>query len=239
MISRSNSMIGMEVKEMASRIEHHDEGITGAEEVRKYAENHRKYAGIMYRPLLKDIERLGLSGRFLEIGSGPGFLAAMIAEKHREVGITAVDISPDMVGLAGDYMRERGLQDRVRCLVGDVGDRGLLESLGEFDLVYSSFSVHHWKDPERCLANIRASVREGGALCLYDLNRVWWLGLLPFGGRELRQLRGAYSSSELRSVLVRAGFRNFTIGKHCAGLLQSVLIRGKCDWSPRVTAGRS
>ncbi len=36
------------------------------------------------------------------------------------------------------------VENRVRSLVGDVGDRGFLESLGHFDLVYSTFSIHHW-----------------------------------------------------------------------------------------------
>lgn len=211
---------------MVTRVEHTDEGITGPEEVRKYAEKHAKYAGLMYRPLLKEIRKLHLSSQYLEIGSGPGFLAAMIAEKDPNVRITAVDISPDMVGLANDYMKERGVQGRVRCVLGDVGDRDFLSSLGRFDLIYSTFSVHHWKDPERCLANIWTSVRDGGAVYLYDLNRVWWLKMVPFGGGELQRLREAYSSSEFRSKLEKAGVRGFTIRKHYAGLLQSVLIQG-------------
>lgn len=211
---------------MVSRIEHADEGITGSEEVRKYAEKHAKYAGLMYQPLMRDLQRLGLSGRYLEVGAGPGFLAAIIAQKDPKVAITTIDISTDMVNLANDYMKQKGVQDRVRCLVGDVGDRDLVRSLGQFDLVYSTFSVHHWKDPGGCLANIWASVRDGGAVYLYDLNRVWWLRTLPFGGGELQRLREAYSSSELKSKLEKAGARGFNIRKHYAGLLQSVLIQG-------------
>lgn len=211
---------------MVSRIEHADEGITGPEEVRKYAEKHAKYAGLMYRPLLKDLRALALSGRYLEVGAGPGFLAAIIAQRDPKVAITTIDISTDMVNLANDYMKQKGVQDRVRCLVGDVGDRDLVRSLGQFDLVYSTFSVHHWKDPEGCLANIWTSVRDGGAVYLYDLNRVWWLRTLPFGGGELQRLREAYSSSEFRSKLEKAGVRGFNIRRHYAGLLQSVLIQG-------------
>ena len=210
---------------MVSRIEHQDEGIAGASETRRYAENHRKYAGLMYRPMLRDIRKLGPSGHCLEIGSGPGFLAAMMAEKDPTAQITAIDISPDMVGLASKYVKEKGLEHRVRFVLGDAADRALFESLGRFDLVYSTFSVHHWKDPERCLENIRKAARDGGAVYLCDLNRVWWLGLVPFGGREVRQLRGAYSSEELRTILEKAGFRSFNIRKHYAGLLQSVLLR--------------
>jgi SAM-dependent methyltransferase len=213
---------------MVSRIEHGAEGITGLEEARKYGEKHRKYAGLMYRPLLKAVRRLGLSGRYLEIGAGPGFLAAIMAANRPEANITTIDISPDMVRLADDFMKEKGIQDRVRSLVGDVGDRAFLKSLGKFDLVYSTFSVHHWKDPELSVANIRGAVRDGGVVYLYDLNSVWWLRwlrLLPFVGRVARQFEAAYSSSEMRTLLEKAGFRSFEMRKHYAGLMQSVVIR--------------
>ena len=209
---------------MVSRIEPRDEGITGTEEARKYAEKHRRYTGLMYRPLLNILQKHGLSGSYLEVGAGPGFLAATIAHNNPEVEITAIDISPDMVTLAKGHVEETGVEGRIRCLVGDVGDSSFIESLGRFDLVYSAFSVHHWKDPERCLANIQAAVKDTGAILLYDLNRVWWLRLLPFGGGELQRLREAYSSSEMRALLHKAGIRNFTIGKHYAGLMQSVLV---------------
>ncbi len=74
------------------------------------------------------------------------------------------------------------------------------------------------------MSNIRAAVKDGGAVYLYDLNRVWWLRLLPFGGRVLRQFGAAYSCSEMRTLLEKAGFQSFEIRKHCAGLTQSVVI---------------
>ena len=220
---------------MVSRIEHSAEGITGLEQAREYGEKHRRYAGLMYRPVLKALQRLDLPGRYLEIGAGPGFLAAMIAEKYPKVSIATIDISPDMVGLADAYVKEKGIQGRVRSLVGDVGDRAFLESLGKFDLVYSTFSVHHWKDPELSMANVRTAVRDGGVTYLYDLNRVWWLrwlGLLPFVGRMLRQFDAAYSSSEMRTLLEKAGARDFEIRKHYAGLMQSVVIRSSVTDTP-------
>jgi SAM-dependent methyltransferase len=122
--------------------------------------------------------------------------------------------------------------------VGDVGDRAFLESLGKFDLVYSTFSVHHWKDPELSMANVRTAVRDGGVTYLYDLNRVWWLRwlrwlrLLPFVGRMLRQFDAAYSSSEMRTLLEKAGARDFEIRKHYAGLMQSVVIRSSVTDTP-------
>lgn len=209
---------------MVSRVEHHDEGITGTREARKYAEKHKKYTWLMYRPLLKTLGKLRVSGRYLEVGAGPGFLAAIIAQNSPNVEITAIDISPDMVTLAKGHVEERGIEGRIRCLVGDVGDRSFIESLGRFDLVYSAFSVHHWKDPEHCLRNIEAVVKDSGTVLLFDLNRAWWLGLLPFGGGELQRLRAAYSSSEMRALLEKAGIRNVTIRKHNAGLMQSVLV---------------
>jgi len=69
---------------MSQRIEQKEEAIGGVEEARKFAQAHRKYAGLMYRAFLKDLKALHVSGNYLEIGAGPGFLAVMIAERNPE-----------------------------------------------------------------------------------------------------------------------------------------------------------
>jgi len=129
---------------MPQRIEQKEEAIGGVEEARKYAEAHKKYARLMYRAFFKELGALHVSGDYLEMGAGPGFLAIMIAERDPDVNITAVDLSLDMATVANEYINERKLQDRINYVVGDVGDQDMMEGLGKFDLVYSTFSLHHW-----------------------------------------------------------------------------------------------
>jgi SAM-dependent methyltransferase len=42
-----------------------------------------------------------------------------------------------------------------------------------FDLVLSSFSMHHWEDPAKAFAEIHRVLRPGGRAIIYDLSRAW------------------------------------------------------------------
>lgn len=195
---------------MQRRIEQ-EEAITGIQEVRKYAREQKKLMGLLYRPFLKDLRAFNTSGRYLEIGAGPGLLAIVIAENNPHVNITAVDISPDMVAVANEYIRERKLQDRIRYLQVDVNDKNAIQELGRFDLVYSTFSMHHWKDPVTSISNLWGSVDDNGRLYIYDLTRVWWLYYLPLKGGDIGSIRASYTTSELRAIVQRAGLPNYEI----------------------------
>jgi SAM-dependent methyltransferase len=92
-------------------------------------------------------------GRVLEVGGGPGELAARIAE---EVGceVVMVDISPRMVELA----RGRG----VEALVGDVAS--LPFDAGSFDCAVAAWMLFHVPDVDRGLAELVRVLRPGGRL---------------------------------------------------------------------------
>jgi hypothetical protein len=65
---------------MVVRAEQKEDDLWGKEKVHKYAEGHKKYAGLMYRGMVKRVGAIKSSGRFLEMGAGPGFLAVMMAQ---------------------------------------------------------------------------------------------------------------------------------------------------------------
>ena len=92
---------------MPKRIESHEEAISGIENARQYAEMAKKSAKMMYGSFLKHVKSLDVKGgEYLEVGAGPGILAAMIAEDNPDVHITAVEISSDMVLLESISKRE-------------------------------------------------------------------------------------------------------------------------------------
>lgn len=208
---------------MPQRIEPKEEAIGGVEEARKYVQAHRKYAGLMYRAFLKDLKALHVSGSYLEIGAGPGFLAVMIAERNPDVSITAIDLSPDMMAVANEYINERKLQDRIHYLVGDVGDQDMMEGLGKFDLVYSTFSLHHWKDPGTSISNLWNAVTDKGILYIHDFKRVWWLCFLPLKGGEIGSVRASYTPEEIRVILQELGIINYKIKTLFPFFLQSII----------------
>jgi SAM-dependent methyltransferase len=210
---------------MPRRIEQKEEAIGGVEEARKYAEAHKKYARLMYRALLKDLQALHISGDYLEMGAGPGFLAIMIAERNPDVSITAVDLSLDMATVANEYINERKLQDRIHYVVGDAGDQDMMAGLGKFDLVYSTFSLHHWKDPETSISNLWNAVKDKGILYIHDFKRVWWLCFWPLKGGEIDSIRASYTPKELRTTLQKLGITDYEIKTVFPFFLQSIIAR--------------
>jgi len=210
---------------MGSRDEEKKEEIWGIERARKYAEAHKKYAGLMYRGIVKDVRDLNLSGKFLEMGAGPGFLSVMMAQKYPDVTITAVDISPGMAEVANEYIVESKLENRVRYSVGDVGDEKLMQSLGKFDLVYYAFSLHDWKPPDDAIRNLWNAVGENGVLYLYDFKRLGFLRFLPIKDEGLESMKAAYSPDEIKAVFQRTGITDYRIKTGFLFLFQSVIAR--------------
>ena len=188
-----------------------EEAIMGMPEVRKYAKGIKSLAGLLYQPFIKELKVINASGRYLEIGAGPGLLAIMIAENNPGVNITAVDISPDMMAVANEYIQERKLQNQIQYLQVDVNDRNAIQNLGKFDLVYSTFSMHHWKDPGVSITNLWDSVGNNGRLYIYDFARAWWLYYLPLNNGDIRSIRASYTASEIKAIVQRIGLTNYEV----------------------------
>jgi len=210
---------------MSDRVVQSQGVITGIERARDYAERHKKYAGLMYRDLLRTIKALNISGRCLDVGAGPGLQAIMVASENPNMSVTAVDLSPDMAAVAGDYIRESRLEDRVSYVVGDVGDEKMLEKLGKFDLVYSTFSLHYWDAPEKSIRNLWKSVADNGTLYLYDFKRIGWLCSLSLKMNEMKSMKASFTPDEVRSMFKRLGVSNYSIKVPFPFLFLSIIAR--------------
>ena len=223
-VIRQNNSIKEEMN-MAKRVAQSQDVITGVDRARDYAEKHKKYAKLMYGDLLKTIKALNISGRCLDVGAGPGLLAIMVANEHPDITVTAIDLSADMAAVAGDYIREGGLEDRMSYVVGDAGDEKLLEKLGKFDLVYSTFSLHHWKSPEKSIRNLWNAVADSGTLYLYDFKRIGWLCSLSLKINEMNSMKASFTPDEISSILKRVGVTNYSIKVPFPFLFQSIVAR--------------
>ena len=136
----------------------------------------------------------------LDIGCGPGDLAAMLAKRLPQVRVVGLDLSPSMVELA----RERhGAEGRLRFEAGDAAS--LPFEAQSFDLVVSTLSLHHWPDPGAAFGEMRRVLRPGGAAFIYDLTLltleaerlpdVASRAGLPASGLRLESLRGGPPAS--------------------------------------------
>jgi len=148
------------------------------------------------------------------------------AEDNPDVYITAVEISSDMVTVAREYIEERKLEDRVRFVALDAADEVMMEELGEFDLVYSTLAMHHWKDPEKVISNLLKVVGDGGVLFIHDLRRVWWLYYLPLHNSGfIDSIRAAYMPDEIKTIFQRLGINRCEIKRRFPYFMQSIIVR--------------
>ena len=134
----------------------------------------RRYdrTALLMRPLYRRVARDIAAGtphgaRVLDIGTGPGHLLVVLARLRPDLDITGADVSADMAEIAAGRLAEFG--DRARAVVGDAGALPFPDDA--FDLVVSSFSMHHWPDVPAAAAEIGRVLRPDGHLGVYDFRR--------------------------------------------------------------------
>jgi len=187
-----------------------DDIFSSIDDARKYSES-AKRSMMRYKAFLVNLQSLDIKGKYLEVGAGPGVLTVEIARTYPEVEITALELLPDMVTVGREYVAENSLDNRIKFVVGDVEDEKFLHSLGEFDLVYSTYSLHHWSNPDKAVVNLCSTVKKGGTLYIYDLRRVWWLYWIPIKNGFFNSIRASYLQSEIKLLLRDLGIENTEI----------------------------
>ncbi|WP_434634871.1 class I SAM-dependent methyltransferase [Chromobacterium sp. CV08] len=142
--------------------------------------------------------------RVLDLGCGAGHVAFRAAEAGGAV--TAYDLSVRMLEVVSTEAARRGLDIAVR--------QGAAERLsfadGEFDLVFSRYSAHHWSDVPRALREARRVLKPDGRLALIDIASPG-APLLDTHLQAVEVLRDTshvrnYSAAEWLAMLASAGF---------------------------------
>jgi ubiquinone/menaquinone biosynthesis C-methylase UbiE len=118
----------------------------------------RLMAAVLGDPSHADVPRR----RVLDVGTGTGVLALLIAELGHEV--SGLDLSEGMLAEAQRKAREAGLAIDLR--VGDAEDPPV--DLGEFDAVVCRHLVWTLPDPGRAIAAWSAATRANGLIAVID-----------------------------------------------------------------------
>jgi ubiquinone/menaquinone biosynthesis C-methylase UbiE len=121
-----------------------------------------------YRIVAKQVFEKRRAGRVLDIGTGPGRLPVVLANECPLLQVTGLDLSADMVKIATQEAQRRGLKNAT-FRQGSASELPFPDA--EFDLVISTLSFHHWKQPEKALDEIYRVLREGGEAWIYDVPR--------------------------------------------------------------------
>lgn len=183
-------------------------------EAKKYLAMQQRFGRFYLGRFLKRLDAQNKSGRFLEVGAGPGYQTVKVAKAHPDAHIRILEPSPAMIAIAQAYFQEQGVADRIDIAQGVVEDAALIGELGAFDLIYSSFSLHHWQEAAKGIANLSRALAEDGVLLLYDFARNWLttaLFSLHRGAQE--SVIAAYTPRELESLLKKLGISRYTIEK--------------------------
>ena len=155
----------------------------------------------MFRGIANDVaSNLETDGRILEVGCGPGHLATRLA-LIPGTSVTATDIDPRMV--------ERAVANAVRAL--PPGDQPTFATAdvahlpfddGTFDLVVSTFSMHHWADPPAGLAEMK----RGRFAVLTTIGSAVWVALIAglgyAAGRNWNHVSKDFHAAELPIIVV-------------------------------------
>ena len=138
----------------------------------------------------------------LELGSGPGFLAAHLLEAVAELSLVPLDCSTVMHELARERLRRYA--DRVVYVERDFRQPGWQHGLGAFDAIVTNQSVHelrHKRHAAPLHAAARTLLRHGGPYLVSDHR------CSPgFGDPRLYM-----TETEHRDALLTAGFTEATL----------------------------
>ena len=194
------------------------------ESAKAYLNGLKNSSQARYRNFISNIKKLNIKGRYFEIGCGPGILTQKIAIQHPGVEIIANDISPEMIKLAQSDVAEN-LNEQITYKIGDACDFDSLKELGSFDLIYTTYTMHHWQNAETAITNLYSMLNENGKLYIHDLKRVFWLYYNKSKSGFFQSIRASYRPNEIKAMLNKIGIKNYKIKTIFPFFMQSILIR--------------
>jgi ubiquinone/menaquinone biosynthesis C-methylase UbiE len=162
------------------------------------------------------LTELNASGRFLDIGTGPGHIPLLVCERIPDSRVVGVDLAEHMLTHARRHLAASPHADRVEFQLADA--KGLAFEDASFDVVFSNTILHHIPDPRPFLSEAWRVLRPGGAFLIRDLFRpetparavelvsLYAADETPYNQELFRaSLCAAFTPDELRALAAEAG----------------------------------
>jgi len=143
--------------------------LIGKDRVKRYVESLRRKDKVhrIYLPLIKKI--LSEIPKFplmvLDLGTGPGFLALEFAKKIPDAEVIGLDLSPDMIKYARDFVKNKEVKN-LDFVLGDAQEIPFEDD--HFDVVVSHGMVKCVSDVRRMFCEVYRVLSRGGCAYLID-----------------------------------------------------------------------
>jgi len=157
----------------------------------RYARHYDRYSDIQRICASRLISKIrsGPLGRILDVGCGTGCYTRLLRDKFPHSKIKAVDVSPEMIEVAAEKLKDTGVEFEVID-----GEEVRLDE--EYDLITSNASFQWFVDLEGALTKYRAALSMGGIILFSAFG--------PLTFRELQDSVRCLSGTEFS--VVSSGF---------------------------------
>ncbi|HPP35332.1 MAG TPA: tRNA1(Val) (adenine(37)-N6)-methyltransferase [Clostridiales bacterium] len=88
--------------------------------------------------LLSYFAQVPKSGRVIDLGTGTGIIAVLVAAKKEPAGVVGLEIQADMADMASRSVILNGLEDKISIVHGDIRDAVQLFGASSFDAVVTN-----------------------------------------------------------------------------------------------------
>lgn len=201
--------------------------------------NHALSLGIDRRWRRTAVDALGIHQpqQILDIATGTGDFALLLAKRIKPQHIVGADISEGMMAVGREKVKEEGLQNVISFQYEDCMQLSFPD--GSFDAVTSSYGVRNFQNLDKGLQEMQRVLRPGGHLLIVELTPppsfpmkqlflLYAHVVMPLLGRLISHDDSAYTylpasmeafpqPEQMEGILRKAGFtevqwRRFTFG---------------------------
>lgn len=103
----------------------------------------------------------------LDIGCGTGILALKFLKKS-DCQVTGIDGSPEMLAVFEKKINKLGLNEKISCRYEELSNMEFDEET--FDIISSTFTLHHIKDKYPMIEKIFKMLKSGGRLIIGEID---------------------------------------------------------------------
>jgi ubiquinone/menaquinone biosynthesis C-methylase UbiE len=173
--------------------------------------------------ILKALAKIRPIGWIVDVGSGPGYLAAQISRKYPDTRIAGLD-NNEFTSITAERTWQSNTKENLEFLTGDA--LRLPVSNSSVDFVISSLSLHHWTNAQAAFHEIHRVLKPGGRFLIFDLRRDaprYFFFALKFGQtflapKAIRNINGAvgsfwaaYTPDEIKTIVSTIPIENLRI----------------------------